>query len=477
MILRQGTNGLQSSSYTTRTSVPAGGGFDVTVDHPVQFSFIAAEAGTQAQTLSYYPHDIRVFGNGMILRGTCDIFVELSVATDCHFENFTIESETAVNGIVFDVGSYHCKAVNVRINSNAAQEWWITGESHYVEGCQAGPSPLGAGGGEAWLIANCIDSRFINCEGFGAGTGFTISTDDVGPSPIYPSQDLQFLGCHAYGNTTGGFVVFQGAFDIDLVACSALFNGSKGLVIDNGGTLKPHDVRVYGGSYGRNQTAGVGIDIQGGCLNCTVDGADVTGGGVVGIESDESADLRRIVSRGGNTFPVSLDGGVSTISDCDITIDAGADSAYDIESGAKAVVMGGIVRVNAAPASAVFSLVSANSTLDVRGVMFAGGSIGASTAFKTTAASQEVRRSQDVFIDAFGTAFTGAGLKNWGTFANNGATPVNTACACRAGDVPAIVRTANGGTPGLPPLVVTTTNNLQTTGINLDTSTYGFIFP
>jgi hypothetical protein len=457
--------GQRSTQYIAENVV----GNVVTLDRPTRDVY---PIGAAVQSFDEAP-TIDIDGEGMLITGAGSMHVAIVGAWQSRVRNLVMDDSGGALGVanaisfLYDTASVRSEFRNIEstcVSGSGNAGRFASTEDCWMYNC------TGANMSAGLLATDAVGGGFVDCEAYGNSDGCQLGSD----GSTEGSQEFQLRGCSFWGNVNGIRPDAIGNHDIDITDCTSVGNSGSGIFTDTGASGTRF--RVKGGSYTGN-TAGFGIWIKAGNSDWTIDGVDI-GGNLVGIECDDDGTLT--IANVQNTslceFLLVL-AGKSTVTGCNFKLGAGGDSAIFAFTGATVDVTGGVIDVGAAPTNGVFRVTDANTRVTVRGLRFTGAAVGASTCFNTSDATQEIRRSQDVDVGAFATPFAGAGLKNWGTFNLNGAAPVDTACACKAGDVPAIVRTVDGGAPGINPLIVTTANQIAAVGAAGDTSTYGFIFP
>jgi len=106
----------------TNVALVAGTVYNVTIDREVLLPFTTADSGTAYTAI---PQDIRIYGNGMTLTGTGDLYIELFAALNCEVRNLKLNaSGGALRATTFvasfDTGSRNCTFDNLVVDGTGA---------------------------------------------------------------------------------------------------------------------------------------------------------------------------------------------------------------------------------------------------------------------------------------------------------------------------------------------------------------------
>lgn len=254
----------------------------------------------------------------------------------------TGQAGTGANGIGIGTGAYaieswivsNCVAKNTGNNGIMMEDQYHTTRSAYmtVSNCTSYGAKVG------FLNSGTSKVQFNNCWAFNSvNQGFLVDTGDIGTiSGNYNPQEVDFVGCYAFGNGTGsandGFTVVDNKPDgtlsnvnftncvagnnsqhgfqvknsnkISMNNCVAYSNVNNGILCYSSTSLAPaNKVSIIGGFYYNNGTTGVGDGVRvGGSSTGSMDSCLIQG---VTCYDDQGTKRQR--------YGVSLTGTVTNI--------------------------------------------------------------------------------------------------------------------------------------------------------------------
>lgn len=110
-------HGFSRSTYDIKSVTSTGGGnYTIGLDRPVVFPFVV---GDRVDELLSYPHDIRIYGNGMQMSGTGDRIIEILSSHNCEIRDVHYDAISGVTigvAISFDIGGWENRMIDVTAN-------------------------------------------------------------------------------------------------------------------------------------------------------------------------------------------------------------------------------------------------------------------------------------------------------------------------------------------------------------------------
>lgn len=176
--LSQGATGLRQLYY--RIMSISGDGFWLTLSRSIKQSF---GSGDMIQSAESIPTDIRIEGNGMVLSGTGDRYLEIAAGLRCHVSGIRIDPShgwlgTGGPAMSFDIGGYECSFTDCVVNSDGhpinAGCIIESGERCWIQNCTAEYAGVTGAG-----LYACVESYILDCVSTGCVYGAYIGSGSV----------------------------------------------------------------------------------------------------------------------------------------------------------------------------------------------------------------------------------------------------------------------------------------------------------
>lgn len=179
--LSRGSTGLTQLYYRVVSCVQEDEGIYVaTLSRPVKQTFLA---GDMIQSAESIPSDIRIEGNGMVVSGTGDRYLEIAAGLRCHVSGIRIDPShgwlgTGGPAMSMDIGGYECSFSDCVVNSDGhpinAGCIIESGECCKIQGCVAEYAGVTGAG-----LYACIESYILDCVSTGCVYGAYIGSGSV----------------------------------------------------------------------------------------------------------------------------------------------------------------------------------------------------------------------------------------------------------------------------------------------------------
>jgi len=500
---------IAATQYKIKAIVP-GVPNTVTVERPILWPWIATGNPHAATVYPSTPAvNVRIFGNGMTIRGTGDRAIEFIGAIDLLVVDINVISETrnAVAGfdgfaVGFDNANVRNAGRNIRVDAGGQAICGISLESVedaelagcFIENVLKTPA-TGNAGVYIYESRNVVLQDTNTSECF---YGIVVDYEDGAVGSFFSSDNIVISGCTGNDNAASGCWVSGGATNVKIVASSFERNGTAGaawgIFINDGG------IRL-------------GTSVT--CLGCTT--SNNTGGGL-------SANSTGVVKIGDHTSDGNSVQAVNLNAGCSLVIDglSAIGNAYGIQGGGGNLVGTGIYisgnnclyaqggtwsisdaifRNGTAAGAIAATFYNAAGFYQLDGIQFISDSgnmafciaeenagivlqLGKVTTTGTPGTgffsnAGRVLRAADTDFSGCTTPWsvTAAGLANFGSglVATGALQTVN--AACKASDMPVVfMATASAGTGASLPLVALADGSFNVTFAAGDRSTYAWSF-
>jgi len=273
------------------TAVSGGGPFTLTLDRPVVWTLvmndivqpvISAWNATYAPTVHDIPHDIFLCGNGMLISGTSQRFIEFDGSRHCVVQDFRLDSSlgsATAMWMSIDVGCFDCEARRITatgVPHGLALAGTLSLES--AEACRYVHCTIeGATDSVGFLSFDANGSTWENCEAFGCSDGLFCNSGI--PANLLGTQNCTVWGGRYNGNAANGIHVGNdgtiGSTDIAILGAQADSNANASVLLDT------HARRVrIGDSALTNSVYGILLNASApgvGPIGCSSDGCNFSG--------------------------------------------------------------------------------------------------------------------------------------------------------------------------------------------------------
>lgn len=253
--LSQGQTGLRQLYYSIIGKV--GNDFGLVLSRPLKQAFYQ---GDMIQSVESIPTDIRIEGNGMVISGTGDRYLEIAAGLRCHVSGIIIDPSAGWLGtggpaMSMDVGGYQCSFTDCVVNSDGhpinAGCIIESGERCWIQNCTAEYAGVTGAG-----LYACIDSYIIDCVSTGCVYGAYIGAGSVecqikGGSYWCNQQGVLvgggkrniISGVTSSYNTQCGIKIASGEQDSIVSDCSGIGNALKFLEVQPDCRVSINNVR------------------------------------------------------------------------------------------------------------------------------------------------------------------------------------------------------------------------------------------
>jgi hypothetical protein len=219
---------LRVATYKVK-QVAGLGPFTITLDRPLLATW---PNGAPVQLVTNVPQEIRVFGRGMLLKGTGWRAWEIVGAHRCLLSDVRIEGGAFVADYAcsYDLGGYDNRFEDVIADGQSNCIGSIVLESQErgkIIRCR-GVNSTQAG----LLVEDCFNCSVIDCEAWGitAGSGLSIQTDGSNLG----SLSTEVVGGSYYSNEYG-IQVLQGSVDTEITGAVCQYNTGAGCYLSAAG--------------------------------------------------------------------------------------------------------------------------------------------------------------------------------------------------------------------------------------------------
>jgi len=456
--------GLRGGAYKV-TGVAGGGPFTVTVDRPVLYQFTS---GDSIFTLSSRPTGFRIFGNGLIMGGTGDRYIELSQAVDCLLQDIVFDGRNyggavSVYAFSFDVPSYNCHAVRCEYDGGGTATNGCAMES--AESCTFRSLRMRHVTSSAYQITDCVAPMLIDLVGSNAPVNGLQLTGEFAPAGTSDAQVIGglFVACGV------GVQVDSSSARNTLVDVNVQDSTSHGLHITTA-----TDTKVVGGFYRNGASTGILVDT--GSPGTVISEVDVSGNAGVAINLQTSAEVTDVTATacGAQALYVAA-AGVYHIGGVQLESTVASWEAIEINNASARVYLSDAhVTIDG---NGGFGLLNAAGVCIATGLYVDGAGAGNTGCYVAAGATTRLHE--------FGTnaaaplTVVGGGFCNRKqTVVANGATPVAVAFPdIESTDVVQFTEQTPGGTPGNPRYTITGGTGFSFVSDAGDTSTYEWYMP
>lgn len=220
----EASNGLRCAVYEV-TSVAGSGPYTVTVDRPVRMQFLSTNT---VRRLTSIPSDIRIDGNGMIVQGTADRFIEMIASVRCRIRGMRLLSPAAHTDLMasFDVGGYDNVFEDIEVDGAGIRSLAIALESNEKSSLVRCRVRRSTGYGIA--LYDCVDCSVVDCESIGNQNGIALVADANAVGCI----SCQVIGGKAHNNSQQGVLVSNGSSHCRIVGVSCNYNTLYGCLLN-----------------------------------------------------------------------------------------------------------------------------------------------------------------------------------------------------------------------------------------------------
>jgi hypothetical protein len=277
------------NQYWVTAVAPAAGGFNVTLDRPLNYALSSVNPPTQqVATITTTPQDIVILGDGMTFTGGGGnayihfITAWRCLARDCNSDQSAGSFPGSSIGFCWDTASLDCIFHNIDCNSTATEGFWISGaERTVVSDCKSTNATAAN-----FLFSDCNDCMLRNCYGY-SGANVTPYGADI-TSVALGSRRVTIDGGSFTGNQVG-VLVTAASQDIAVIGVHSAYSTSANFEVDS--TVGPVSNVTFDGctstlsSVGFLVGPGNGTGVQ--FVGCVADGGAVAGTGFTG-QSDAS---------------------------------------------------------------------------------------------------------------------------------------------------------------------------------------------
>lgn len=446
--------------YYEVIAVADSGPYTVTLDRPLCYPFLET---ADIRSVISIPTNIRIEGNGALISGTGDRYIEFAGAQDCLISGIRcnaslghLDTQSAL--MSFDIGSLRCvfrdcHITHVGTNATGGGILLESAELCRVEDCSAGD--IGTIGIAMW---DCMDSAIVNSSGWGNSYG------------AYTGSNGISVGCYRctiqggtyYKNSLIGVSLNGPSTEMRVIGASTHSNGVNGLKLAVSGS----DASVANLSCENEVTA---VFVVG---STTMRGNDWV------IKDSSTTDIFVNGTLTGNNIkcsgaaPKPVDVVAGTVYFTDLVVDATYGTAHNVVELSTSAT-GYFTRPKLTATTSGSTLIAVNSGPSkcwiTDGNVLQTGMTGiAGYNSSTTRISGDMNHS-------WWAAHANAHI-NYGELTLDGATPVAVAYrGIRASDQVILTLKTVGGTQGPPPICVVTANTgFSVTGTALDTSVYSW---
>lgn len=487
MIIESGVGNFRLAMYKVVGSAGEGP-YTLTLDRPVRRAFNSGD-----EVVSVTPvENIRIYGNGMVMKGTGSRYCELIGAWNCVVSGLNFDTSAGKvdeRFLSIDVPSFNCQVEKCVGDGGGLVELGLSMESSegcvfrdcVVTRCQNG-----------YIFQDCVDCAAYECRSYGnggAGIQVTAATGNV-------------LGCSSCsivgGSWSGnyhGILIDYGSSNTRVTAASVIGNANTAIAFGTAGEIRDTmigqcDIRLNGGPGIELRAAAIdtkivgctitdnqtGIYVPAGCFGTVIESANVSrcvqplavlsDCEVIGLQGTvpESASSGILVAPGGSLRARGVilntvsTGGVNTILVMDgATLELEA-SVLTLSSNAKGIVTNGETAV---------------ATITGGKIVPAAGATGTVALF---AAAGTIRLGASADIQSCAVPTIGSGYFSIGTVNVDGSLPVEVAWPnLRSTDMISFTRSVDGGIPGNPPQATKTVGSKFTVVADpFDTSVYEY---
>ena len=259
----------------------------LTLDRPVLMPFAANDC---VAVLASRATSIAIRGNGMLITGTGDRAIEIRAGLNCVVQDVCVDTSGGALGDIacsFDLGSYGCRWVRMRINGGGVIPYGLALES--AEACNIEHCTVQACGSDAGIVLfDCAECSVIDSQAKGnGGNGLALTADGNTTGCI----DCTVSGGDFSGNASSNIAISLGSSGAKLVGVTAnnsSSNGGAGLILSpKGGTIS--NTVVTGCQFNGNTNNGITIGT--GSTATSISDTDTSENGNAGINTSADTAL------------------------------------------------------------------------------------------------------------------------------------------------------------------------------------------
>lgn len=222
-LMRVAKAGLRAQTYTV-LAVAGVGPYTITVDRPILLQF---NGGDVVSRLNSMPQDITIDGDGALITGIADRFIEFVGSRRCQIRDVKGTYTGGANaniGFSYDVGGYENEFRNVLFDGGSQMSLGISLESqensHIVRCTATRVTDWGI------PIYDSVECTVFDSRSLVNGNGIGFLSDGVGIGCL----DCKAIDCYATGCTGDGFATGAGpSHRCSFIGCTGAFNAGHGL--------------------------------------------------------------------------------------------------------------------------------------------------------------------------------------------------------------------------------------------------------
>lgn len=252
-LIRLSKGGLLSMTYTV-VSVVGAGPTTITVERPILYQYDPADVVSR---LTSMPQDIIIEGNGMLMTGVSDRYIELANSRRCIVKDIRGVYNGAANANImfsYDVGGYDNVFENLECDGGAQMQLGISLESNedsHILNCKAHNVT-----NWGFPLYSCAHCTIQYSEAFRCGNGIGLVADGASPG----CRDCDIVESHGTGCTTDGIVVQNVSNRIRIRGGSYSYNGGHGLNVAANSLDTSVDGVLFEGNLTRQAIVFAGAD-------------------------------------------------------------------------------------------------------------------------------------------------------------------------------------------------------------------------
>lgn len=277
------------------------GPFTLTLDRPVRYQFHAGDSATSIAPVQ----NLRIEGNGAILAGVCDRYVELQGALDCYIENLQLQvsaSNTVADSfwMSIDNGSFRCEARGIIAAGTGADSDALLA----IEASEACRYTLSSARGNTRALSSgfgiydSVSCGLEQCTAFGNVFGAHVTAT----GNVLGSLECWIQGGEFSGNTTNGIQVDNGSTATWLHGCATEGNTTSGVSVGSTVPTAAFGTKI---TSLRSRNNGRALTIQSTSKGTTIDGIDMPDN-TLGILANDNVQITGLTALSGNLNGVLL---------------------------------------------------------------------------------------------------------------------------------------------------------------------------
>lgn len=285
-------------------------GTTITVDRPISTAYVTGD------TVSFYtsaqvPQGIIIYGNRMQIQGASVVAISFQTAYKCEAYDliFNAASPTSPSDAAFGFnnGSAICVASRIMVDGYGGGSPSVGIGIESTDGCIISYSTVQNCAGNGMAFIESTKGSFINCMSLHNSYGYVWTNDILSTRG---SDWCSTINCQAIGNTNDGFIPGAGSLYVSIIG--GVSSGNGGIGFNTASSTFATDFTIDGTTI-TNNTGGAVVILAGAkrgkLSNLTIDAGAASAFDIMSFADDCQCSNISIIGGGGAQRPIIANGG------------------------------------------------------------------------------------------------------------------------------------------------------------------------